>query len=70
MTISPYQVNSILKAYSKQSKIKPKEPVKSEAAMNGRYRDIVSLSSEGGDKTQAYNKISYSLLDIILKGKP
>ncbi|MFB3925588.1 MAG: hypothetical protein ACE14T_06000 [Syntrophales bacterium] len=68
MTISPYQVNSILKAYSKQSKIKLKDAVPSETVKNDKYKDVVSLTSKD-DKTQAYDKISYSLLDIILKGK-
>ncbi len=68
MTISPYQVDSILRAYSKQNKIKPQQPsTATEAAKGNPYADVVSLSSEGG-KTEAFNKISYNLLDIIIKG--
>ena len=69
MTISPYQVDSILKAYNKQSKLRPlqstasQEPVKSD-----KYADVVSLSSEGDKKAEAFDKISYSLMDVIIKG--
>ncbi len=68
MTISPYQVNSILKAYSKQSKVKPQQAPGSGPANNAKYEDVVSISSER-DKMTAFNKISYNLLDIIIKGK-
>jgi hypothetical protein len=69
MTISPYQVNSILKAYSKQSKVKPQQIAGSEAVSGGKYEDVVSISSESDNKMTAFNKISYNLLDIIVKGK-
>ncbi|HPL63894.1 MAG: hypothetical protein PHG91_00245 [Syntrophales bacterium] len=69
MTISPYQVNSILQAYSKQNKVKPREVSQGETAQGSKYNDIVSLSTEQERMERAYKKISYSLLDIILKGK-
>jgi hypothetical protein len=69
MTISPYQINSILQAYSRQNKVRPREVSQGETAQGGKYNDIVSLSSEKERMEQAYSKISYSLLDIILKGK-
>jgi len=68
MTISAYQVNSILKAYSKQSKVKNLQASDGEPAKKDKYADMVSLSSED-DKSMAFNKISYSLLDVIIKGK-
>jgi hypothetical protein len=68
MTISPYQVNSILQAYSKQSKVKPHQVSGTEPVRNERYADVVSLSSEV-DRSTTFNKISYTLLDVILKGK-
>ena len=69
MTISPYQINSILKAYSKQSKIKT-QAAGSEPAKKDMYIDVVSLSADSeSEKANAFNKISYSLLDIIVKGK-
>ncbi len=67
MTISPYQVNSNLKAYIKQSKVKPQQPGSGDIK-NSNHFDVVSLSSEN-DSLSAYNKISYSLLDVILKTK-
>ncbi len=70
MTISPYQVNSILKAYSKQSKVKPQQATGNEPAKKEPYVDVVSLSPDGeNEKANVFNKISYSLLDIIVKGK-
>ena len=41
MTISPYQVNSILKAYSKQSKVKPQQATGNEPAEKEPYVDVV-----------------------------
>ena len=68
MTISPYQINSILKAYSKQSRVKTQQASNQGLVKNGKYADVVSLSTEV-DKSSAFNKISYSLLDIIVKGE-
>lgn len=67
MTISSYQIDNILKAYSKQNRVKtgtmqPADPVKGE-----KYADIVTLDST--DKTAVYDKISYSLMDILLKSQ-
>jgi hypothetical protein len=67
MTISSYQVENILKAYSKQDKARVQPSIKG-ASSGERYLDTVSLSS-GQDKTGIYNRISYNLLDIIVKGK-
>lgn len=64
MTISSYQIDNILKAYTKQSKIKAR-PV-DESIKPGKYVDVVSLSQDN-KKTEAFEKISYSLLDVILK---
>jgi hypothetical protein len=36
-------------------------------AKGAKYADVVTLDS--GDKTAAYDKISYSLMDILLKSK-
>ena len=64
MTISTYQVESVLKAYSKQTWVQNRIPRKSEAL--NKYVDIVTLTSEG-NKKEDYEKISYSLLDILPK---
>jgi hypothetical protein len=67
MTISSYQIDNILKAYSKQDRVKVRQPAVKDAAYCDRYMDTVSLSS-GKDKAMIYNKISYSLLDVLIKG--
>jgi len=68
MTISSYQIDNILKAYSRQSKIGSRSaPAQDAPNVNSKYADVVSLSSEQ-DKQGVYDKISYSLMDVILKG--
>lgn len=68
MTISAYQVDNVIKAYSKQSKkALPSDNLRESAP--DRYRDVVTLSSNDDIKTDAYQKISYSLLDVITKDK-
>ncbi len=68
MTISAYQIDNILKAYSRQSKIGSKSaPVPDARNMGSKYADVVSLSSEQNQQ-EVYDKISYSLMDVILKG--
>jgi hypothetical protein len=66
MTISAHQVDSVLKAYTKQFKTRPRPEI-SEAAPRDRYIDTVTLSGSEMDKSQAFSKISYRLLDVIRK---
>jgi hypothetical protein len=68
MTISAYQVDSVIKAYSKQNKARLRLDIPQTMAQD-RYRDVVTLSGSEDMKTDAYKKISYSLLDIILRDK-
>lgn len=68
MTISSYHVDNVLKAYNKQIKLN-----KSPSALQGlrtkeQYVDMVSLSTDF-DRKDVYQKISYSLLDVILKDR-
>ena len=65
MTISSYQIDNILKAYSKHNKVKAGASPQLENASSEKYVDIVTLDST--DKTAVYDKISYSLMDILLK---
>jgi len=65
MTISSYQIDNILKAYSKHNKVKTGTTPQPENAAAEKYVDIVTLDST--DKTAVYDKISYSLMDILLK---
>ncbi|MBW2655996.1 MAG: hypothetical protein JRC91_14115 [Deltaproteobacteria bacterium] len=64
MTISTYQVESVLKAYSKQTRVE--NPIRLKAENVNKYADIVTLTSES-NKKEAFDKISYSLLDILSK---
>ncbi|MBE9503802.1 MAG: hypothetical protein IME96_06470 [Proteobacteria bacterium] len=66
MTISTYQVENVLKVYSKQTRLE--NPIRCKSENLNKYTDIVTLSSEG-NKKEAFEKISYSLLDIILQNK-
>lgn len=68
MTISAYQVDNVIKAYSKQNKSKLRFDVQ-QASAQGRYTDVVTLSSSEDMKADAYKKISYSLLDVLLRDK-
>lgn len=66
MTISAYQVDNVIKAYNKQSKTRLRFDVPLVSSQD-RYLDIVKLSSSEDIKADAYKKISYSLLDVLLK---
>lgn len=68
MTISAYQVDNVIKAYNKLSKAKfrldsPQNP------SADRYADVVTLSGSDSLRADANKKISYSLLDVLLKDK-
>jgi len=65
MTISSYQIDNILKAYSKQNKVKAGSMLPADNTKGDKYADVVTLDS--ADKTAVYDKISYSLMDILLK---
>ncbi len=68
MTISAYQIDNVLKAYNRQSKESAKPaPAQDAPKTASRYADVVSLSSER-EKPEVFDKISYSLMDVILKG--
>ena len=67
MTISSYQIDNILKAYSKQNKVKAGTSQLADALKEEKYVDVVTLNST--DKTLVYDKISYSLMDILLKSQ-
>ena len=69
MAISTYQVDNVLKAYNKQIRLN-RHASASRSALRGteHYVDVVSLSTDPG-KNDAYQKISYSLLEVILKGR-
>jgi hypothetical protein len=65
MTISSYQIDNILKAYRKKNKVKTGTPTQTDTPKEEKYIDIVTPDSM--DKTAVYDKISCSLMDILLK---
>ena len=69
MTISAYHVDSVISAYNKQNKVKIRQSSSPEETKNSKYQDVVSLSQQGADKAEAYKKISYNIIDVILKDK-
>lgn len=64
MTISTYQIESVIKAYGKQTRLE--DPINRKSENSNKYTDTVTLSS-GENKKEAFDKISYSLLDVILQ---
>jgi hypothetical protein len=69
MTISAYQVDSVIKAYNKQSRVKIKSSIPPGIRSDDKYADVVTLSVGKGQNDEAYKAISYNLLDVILKTK-
>lgn len=69
VTISSYQVDSVLRVYTRQNNTK--SPAASRPGGEDSYRDKVTLSEgeSGRPPQQAYEKISYSILDIIHSGR-
>jgi hypothetical protein len=68
MGISAYQIDNVIKAYNKQSNARLRLDIKS-AQSPGKYSDVVTLSGNEGLTAETYNKISYNLLDILLKDR-
>ena len=70
MTITPYHLDSVLNAYTRQSKVKVPSFVQSESKSEGTLKDVVSLSSsEEAKRSQEMDAISYTLRDFLLKGR-
>lgn len=67
MTVTPYQVDSVLNAYTRQSKLRVAHTAAKENAKEGKYTDMVSLSTQDENRAEEFNKISYNLRDVILK---
>lgn len=67
MTITPYQIDSVLNAYTRQSKLRVSQKSSKGNAPEGKYTDVVSLSANEESKAEEFDKISYNLRDVILK---
>jgi hypothetical protein len=67
MTISSYRTDKILKSYRKQNKAKVGTSQQPDATEGAENADIATLDS--ADKTAVYDKISYSMVDVLLKSK-
>ncbi len=67
MTITSYQVDSVLNAYTKQNKMRISTAVPKENVAEGKYQDVVSLSAKQDSKAKEFDIISYNLRDVILK---
>ncbi|HPC74450.1 MAG TPA: hypothetical protein P5551_01395 [Syntrophales bacterium] len=66
MSISSYQVDNVLKAYSKQNKAKAQNHPVEKVQKIDPQADIVSISREK-EKPEIFDKISYSLRDLLIK---
>lgn len=69
MTITSYQIDGMLKAYNKQSKSASSKTPGVNANKTLQTPDIVTLSAPQENKTEAFDKISYTLLDVLIKTK-
>jgi hypothetical protein len=65
MAITPYQVNSVINAYTKQNKINVSANVPKENVLED--KDVVSLSVKENSKAEEFDIISSNLRDVILK---
>ncbi|HPX55366.1 MAG TPA: hypothetical protein PK425_02400 [Syntrophales bacterium] len=68
MTIETYQVDHVIKAYHKQSRLKGKNAASPALNLGQRYVDTVSLSSNK-DQKAFDSEISYRLKDILQKAR-
>ena len=68
MTISTYQIDNVIKAYNKQNRPGARLSASQDVKNGEPTVDTVFLSTNV-DKKEAYQKISYSLLDVILKDR-
>lgn len=67
MTVTSYQINNLLNAYTRQSKVKILPNTSKEGGSDKQYRDVVSLSVKESNKAEELEKISYNLRDVLLK---
>jgi len=66
MTIFPYQIDNIIKAYNKQNKARYGAEVSLSGSLSAGQSDLVTLHNTV-EENDAYLKISYTLLDLLKK---
>ena len=66
MTISTYQIDNVIKAYSKQNRARLRDAVSASGPVQPGPADSVTLGNNPIE-TNVYQKISYSLLDLLKK---
>jgi hypothetical protein len=70
MTISVYQADNVIKAYNKQQSNKTRFRLDAQQNVSpDKYADVVMLSGSDVLRADANKKISYNLLDVLLKDK-
>jgi hypothetical protein len=68
MSVSAYQTDNVIRAYSKPSKARFRLDAKS-APSQDRFTDVATLSGNECLTSDTYKKISYNVLDNLLKDK-
>ncbi|MFO7569599.1 MAG: hypothetical protein R6W75_07350 [Smithellaceae bacterium] len=69
MAITPYHLDSVINAYTRQNKVKVVPAIQSPEGLEKKFKDVVSLSEKEDGKSEELDKISYSLRDVILKSR-
>ena len=69
MTITPYHLDSVINAYTRQNKVKVAAAIPNQDGLEMKFKDVVSLSAKDAEKAEALDKISYSLRDVILRDR-
>jgi len=67
MVISTFSVDSMINAYNKQQRVKARSLASLEGDRKTKSADEVTLSKQGIEASDVYNKITGKLIDNILK---
>lgn len=68
MVVSMYSVDSMINAYNKQQRVKARAvPADWGGERKGKPDDEVTLSKQGVEAAEVYNKLTNKLIDNMLK---
>ena len=69
MVVSMYSVDSMINAYNKQQRVKARHVALDDwgGAGKGKTNDEVTLSKQGVEAAEIYNKLTNKLIDNMLK---